>query len=179
VRKTMMLSLLILCAAAPAFAQRAPETDVLPTEKEIKAFETAKVSLLEAIKIAAKQHRDAKVVDVSFDSQAGQLAYKVKTYQDNHVWDGAVDAWTGQVIGEGTTTAVSKLDEEDQRELAGSLKASIDLSTATALAEEKGSGNAISAGLEETNGRIVYEVIIVKNGAMTKFTVDPKSGQIR
>jgi uncharacterized membrane protein YkoI len=179
VRKTVMLSLLILCAAAPAFAQRAPEADLLPTEKEIKAFETVKVSLLEAIKIAAKQHGDAKVVDVSFDSQAGQLAYKVKTYQDNHVWDGAVDAWTGQVIGEGTTTAVSKLDEEDQRELAGSLKASIDLSTATALAEEKGSGKAISAGLEETNGRIVYEVIIIKNGATTKFVVDPRSGQIK
>jgi hypothetical protein len=29
-------------------------------------------------------------------------------------------------------------------------KASIDLATATALAEEKGSGKAISAGLEET-----------------------------
>ena len=178
-RKTMILSFFILCAATSAFAQRAPEPDVLPTEKEIKSFEAAKVSLAEAIKIAAKHHRDAKVVDVSFDSQAGQLAYKVKTYQENHVWEGAVDAWTGQVIGEGTTTPVSKLDEEDQLELAGSLKASIDLSTATALAEEKGSGKAISAGLEETNGRIVYEVIIVKNGATTKFVVDPKSGQIR
>ncbi|MHB8270843.1 PepSY domain-containing protein [Bradyrhizobium sp.] len=35
-------------------------------------------------------------------------------------------------------------------------KASIDLATATALAEEKGSGKAISAGLEETNGRTEY-----------------------
>jgi hypothetical protein len=78
-----------------------------------------KVSLAEAIKAAANKHRDAKVVDVSFDSQAGQLAYKVKTYQGNNVWEGAVDAWTGQIIGEGTTTPVSKLDEEDQLELAG------------------------------------------------------------
>jgi uncharacterized membrane protein YkoI len=179
VRKAKILSLLILCAATSALAQRAPEPDVLSTEKEIKSFETAKVSLAEAIKIAAKQHRDAQVVDVSFDSQAGQLAYKVKTYQDNKVWEGAVDAWTGQIIGDGTTTPVSKLDEEDQLELAGLLKASIDLSEATALAEAKGSGKAISAGLEETNGRIVYEVSIVSNGATTKFVVDPKSGQIK
>jgi uncharacterized membrane protein YkoI len=179
VRKTMMLSLLILCAATSAFAQRAPEPDVLPTEKEIKSFEAAKVSLAEAIKIAAKQHKDAKVVDVSFDSQAGQLAYKVKTYQDNKVWEGAVDAWTGQIIGEGTTTPVSKLDEEDQLELAASLKASIDLAAATAVAEEAGSGKAISAGLEETNGRIAYEVMVVKNGAATKFVVDPRTGQVR
>src|ERR1700738_3714157 len=175
----MMLSFSILCAATSAFAQRAPEPDVIPTEKEIKSFEAAKVSLAEAIKIAAKHHRDAKVVDVSFDSQAGQLSYKVKTYQDNHVWEGAVDAWTGQVIGEGTTTPVSKLDEEDQLELAGSLKASIDLSTATALAEEKGSGKAISAGIEETGGRVVYEVTILNKGATTKFVVDPKTGRLK
>jgi uncharacterized membrane protein YkoI len=179
VRKTMILSLLILCAATSAFAQRTPEPDLLPTEKEIKSFEAAKVSLAEAIKIAAKKHDDAKVVDVSFDSQAGQLAYKIKTYQDNNVWEGAVDAWTGQIIGEGTITPVSKLDEEDQLELAGLLKASIDLSAATALAEEAGSGKAISAGLEETNGRIAYEIMIVKDGATTKFVVDPKTGQIK
>ena len=178
-RKTRILSLLILCAATSAFAQRAPEPDLASTEKEIKSFESAKVSLAEAIKIAAKKHKDAKVVDVSFNSQAGQLAYKVKTYQDNKLWEGAVDAWTGQIIGEGTTTPVSKLDEEDQLELAGLLKASIDLSAATALAEEKGSGKAISAGLEETNGRVVYEVTVVNKGATTKFVVDPKTGRIK
>jgi uncharacterized membrane protein YkoI len=179
VRRTGILLLVMLCAATPAFAQRTPEPDVVPTEKEIKSFEAVKVSLAEAIKLAAKKHRDAKVVDVSFDSQAGQLAYKVKTYQDNSVWEGAVDAWTGQIIGEGTTTPVSKLDEEDQLELAGLLKATIDLSTATALAEERGSGKAISAGLEESNGRVVYEVTIVSKGATTKFVIDPRSGQFK
>jgi uncharacterized membrane protein YkoI len=179
VRKATILSLLVLCAATSAFAQRTPEPDVVPTEKEVKSFEAAKVSLAEAIKIAAKQHKDAKVVDVSFDSQAGQLAYKVKTYQDNKVWEGAVDAWTGQILGEGTTTPVSKLDEEDQLELAALQKASIDLSAATALAEQRGSGKAIAAGLEESNGRVVYEVTIVNNGATTKFVIDPRSGQFK
>ena len=178
-RKATILSLLVLCAATSAFAQRTPEPDVVPTEKEIKSFEAAKVSLAEAIKIATKKHKDAKVVDVSFDSQAGQLAYKVKTYQDNKVWEGAVDAWTGQILGEGTTTPVSKLDEEDQLELAALQKASIDLSAATALAEQRGSGKAIAAGLEESNGRVVYEVTIVNNGATTKFVIDPRSGQFK
>jgi uncharacterized membrane protein YkoI len=113
VLKTRILLLLILFAVAPAVAQRAPEPDVLPTAKEIESFEKAKVSLAEEMRIAAKKHKDAKVVDVSFDSQAGQLAYKVKTYQDNNVWEGAVDAWTGEIISEGMTTPVSKLDEED------------------------------------------------------------------
>jgi hypothetical protein len=110
-----------------AFAQRATEPDLVPSEKEIKSFEQAKLSLAEAIAVAAKKYKNAKVVDVSFDSQRDQLAYKVKTYQDNSVWEGAVDAWTGQIIGDGTTTPVSKLDDEDKLELAGLQKASIDL----------------------------------------------------
>jgi uncharacterized membrane protein YkoI len=177
-RKIKIL-LLVLCAATSALAQRAQEPDVPPTEKEIKSFEKVKVSLAEAIRIAAKKYKDARVVDVSFDSQEGQLAYKVKTYQGNFVWEGAIDAWTGQIIGEGQITPVSKLDEEDQLELAGLQKASLDLSAATALAEEKGAGKAISASIEETNGRVVYEVMIVKNGAATKFVIDPRTGQFK
>ena len=171
--------LLALIAAPPAFAQRAAEPDVIPGQKEIMAFEKAKISLAQAIKIAAQKHKDARVVDVSFDSQSDQLAYKVKTYQANEIWEGAIDAWTGEMLGDGTTTPVSKLDEEDKLELAGLLRASIDLAKATALAEEKGSGKAISAELEETNGQVVYEINVVKDGSMTKYTVDLKSGKIR
>jgi hypothetical protein len=42
------------------------------------------------------------------------------------------------MIGDGTTTPVSKLDDEHKLELAGLQNASIDLATATALAEDKG-----------------------------------------
>ena len=174
-----ILFLLALIAAPPAFAQRAAEPDVIPGQKEIMAFEKAKISLAQAIKIAAQKHKDARVVDVSFDSQSDQLAYKVKTYQGNEIWEGAIDAWTGEMLGDGTTTPVSKLDEEDKLELAGLLRASIDLAKATALAEEKGSGKAISAELEETNGQVVYEITVVKDGSLTKYTVDPKSGKKR
>ena len=176
--KTILL-LLALIAAPSVFAQRAAEPDVIPGQKEIRAFEKTKISLVRAINIAAQKHKDARVVDVSFDGQSDQLAYKVKTYQGNEIWEGAIDAWTGEMLGDGTTTPVSKLDDEDKSELAGLLKASIDLAKATALAEEKGLGKAISAGLEETNGQVVYEITVVKDGSMTKYTVDPKSGKIR
>jgi hypothetical protein len=35
------------------------------------------------------------------------------------------------------------------------------------------------AGLEESNGRIVYEVTTVSKGATTKFVVDPVSGLVK
>ena len=84
--KSTIVALLSMCAVTFAFAQRATEPDVVPSEKEIKSFEKAKLSLAEAIAVAAKKHKNATVVDVSFDSQGNQLAYKVKTYQDNSVW---------------------------------------------------------------------------------------------
>ncbi|MGY4330207.1 putative membrane protein YkoI [Bradyrhizobium sp. LB7.2] len=176
--KTILL-MLALIAAPSALAQRVAEPDVIPSQKEIRAFEKTKISLAQAINIAAQKHKDARVVDVSFDGQSDQLAYKVKTYQDKEIWEGALDAWTGEMLGDGTTTPVSKLDDEDKLELAGLLKASIDLAKATAIAEEKALGKAISAGLEETNGEVVYEITVVKDGSMTKYTVDPKSGKIR
>lgn len=177
--KIRFVALVLVLAASSALAQRAPEPDISTTEKEIKSFATVKISLAEAILIASKKYKDAKVVDVSFDGQGGQLAYKVKTYQDNNVWEGSVDAWTGQIVGEGSITPVSKLDEEDKLELVGLRKASIDLSAATAIAEEKSSGKAISAGLEETNGEIVYEITVVKNSTTSKLIIDPKSGRVR
>jgi len=48
--------------------------------------------------------------------------------------------------------------------LTGLQKATTTLAQAVATAEKSGGGNAIGAGLEETNGKIVYEVSVVKNG---------------
>jgi hypothetical protein len=45
----------MLCAVSSAVARPAPEPEVQVTEKEIKSFEATKVSLPEAIKIAAEK----------------------------------------------------------------------------------------------------------------------------
>jgi uncharacterized membrane protein YkoI len=72
--KSTIVALLSMCAVTFAFAQQITEPDLVPSEKEIKSFEKAKLSLAEAIAVAAKKHRNAKVVDVSFDSQGDRLA---------------------------------------------------------------------------------------------------------
>ena len=48
----------------------------------------------------------------------------------------------------------------------------------SSLSQKHGNGKAISAGLEETNGKIVYEVVIVKNGTTQKIVIDPANGQV-
>jgi uncharacterized membrane protein YkoI len=174
-----LMAVALCIVASIAFAQKATEPDLPVTDKAIKAFANAPIALREAIEIAEKRLQGSKAVDVSFDEQNDRLAYKVKTFQHNEVWDGSIDASSGKISGEGTTTHVSRLGPEDAAELVGMQKAGIDLSQAVAIAEQHESGKAISAGLEEVNGRIVYEVNIVVDGQSKKVLLDIKDGSIR
>jgi hypothetical protein len=41
------------------------------------------------------------------------------------------------------------------------------------IAEEYGDGKAVSAGLEEANGRLVFLVVLVADGSLKQISVDP------
>jgi uncharacterized membrane protein YkoI len=187
-RQALALTLLsaLLLSAAPVFAQ--PKLGVAPAEQEIKtehaskvelkAFSQVKIALATAIAAANKHTSGGAVVDASFDAGNGKPAYKVKTYQNSSVWEGIVDAASGQVTGVGKTTPESELDQEDKAELAGLKQATTTLAQAVDTAEKQVAGKAISAGLEETDGKIVFEVMVLKNGSVRKIVIDPKTGQI-
>ena len=188
-RKALTPALLsaLLISAAPVLAAQ-PEMHVAAADQKIKAepankadlkaFSQAKVSIADAIAAADKHSGKGKVIDVSFDAGNGKPVYNVKTYQNGSVWEGAVDARSGQVIGAGKTTQESLLDQEDKAELAGLQQATVTLAQAVDTAEKRVSGKAMSAGLEETKGQIVFEVMIVKNGSVQKIVIDPKTGQV-
>jgi uncharacterized membrane protein YkoI len=173
---SLALAAALLLMAPAAFAAQA-----VPTEHsgkaEVKAFGGVKISLTDAI-AAAETHSGGKALDVAFENRNGKPAYRVKTYQNNAVWEGKVDANSGRIIGRGKTIPESKLDREDRAELSGLQQAKTTLAQATSAAEAHAGGKAIDAGLEETNGKIVYEMAIIKSGALQKVTVDPANGQI-
>jgi uncharacterized membrane protein YkoI len=182
------LSVLLLSAgpvmAAPGSKPAPPAAQEInsqqPSTKQIKLFRQAKVTLLDAI-AAAKNHGGGKLLDVSFDaSGGGSSLYKVKTYQNNEVWEAALDALSGQFIDQGTITPENQLDEKDKAELAGLQQATVTLAQAVNAAEKSIGGKAMNAGLEETNGKVVYEIAVVqKTGFVKKVMVDPKTGQLR
>jgi uncharacterized membrane protein YkoI len=186
-RQALMPALLsgLLLSATPVLAAQlnAPAAEqetkaVYASKTELKAFDQVKIPITRAIAAAEKHASGSRVIDTSFDAGNGKPVYKVKTYQSNSVWEGIVDAQSGQVVGVGTTTQDSQLDQEDKAELAGLQHATTTLAQAVGTAEKRGVGKAISAGLEETNGKIVYEVMIVKNSSIQKVVIDPKTGQI-
>jgi uncharacterized membrane protein YkoI len=179
-----LLSALLLTSAPVLSAQTtacsvASENEVgaeKPSNTTLKAFEQVKVSIDDAIS-ATEGTKGGTVIGASFDVRNGNPIYRVKTYQNNSVWEGMVDAQTGNMIGTGKTTPENQLDQEDKAELAGLSQAYTSLAEAVVMAEDRDAGRAISVGLEETNGKIVFEVKVVdKYASVKKMVVDPKNG---
>ena len=77
-----------------------------------------------------------------------------------------------------TASSLSALDSEDTAELAGLRRAAVSLADAVKIAEQRAAGKAMNAGLEQTNGKIVYEITIVKGDSARKIVIDPASGQL-
>jgi uncharacterized membrane protein YkoI len=177
------LSVLLLSAAlsVPTLASEsvlAVQQGRTTAGEKIKLFQHAAVSLSEAI-AAAKNHGAGQLVEVSFEISNGKPVYNVKTYQNNEVWKAAIDAQSGRLVGNGTIVAEDQLDEEDKAEVASLRQASVTLAEAVDTAEKSLGGRAISAELEEANGKVMYEITVVLMGGFAKpAAVDPKTGQL-
>ena len=142
--------------------------------QEIKVvFANAQISVRDVIKIAEARASGAQAVDVSFEGRADRLAYRVITYQHDEIWDVTIDASTGNIIGDGIVMPVSTLDFKDKTMLGGFSTAGIDLSDVVPIAEAYGSGKAVSVGLEEENGKLIFLVVVVTDDSLKQILVDP------
>jgi uncharacterized membrane protein YkoI len=156
----------------PAPAQNLNESERAAIFQEIKVFANVQISVRDVIKIA-EGPSGAKVVDVSFDGAGGRLAYNVKTYLNDEISAVTIDASTGETIGDALVTPVSALDAKDRIELAGFSTAVIDLSDVVPIAEAYGSGKAVSVGLDEEDGKVIFLVVVVTDGSLKQISVDP------
>jgi uncharacterized membrane protein YkoI len=156
----------------PAIAPDFSESERAAIFQEIKRFANAQVAVRDVIRIVEGRAPGAKVVDVSFDGQAGRLAYRVKTYQHNEISAIMIDASTGKTIGDSVVTLVSALSVKDKIEIAGFGTAVIDLSDVVSIAESYGSGKAVSVGLDVENNRVIFLVVLVTDGSLKQISVD-------
>jgi hypothetical protein len=65
------------------------------------------------------------------------------------------------------------LDEEDRTALAAFTAAGMDLSEAITIAEQYGSGKAVSAGLQHNGAKLTLPVVIVSDGSLKEISVEP------
>jgi uncharacterized membrane protein YkoI len=157
----------------PTPAQDFNESERAAVLQEIRVFANAQLSVRDVIKIAEARASGAKVVDVSFDGRADRLAYRVKAYLNDEITTVTIDASTGKTIGDAVVTPVSALDVKDKIELAGFSTAVIDLSDVVSVAESYGSGKAVSVGLDEENGKLIFLVVLVTDGSLRQISVNP------
>jgi uncharacterized membrane protein YkoI len=142
------------------------------TTKGTGAFANARVPIRRAIAIAESRAAGSKIVDIGFDEESDQVSYKVKTYHNNEIWTGTIDASTGEIIGEGVVTPVGSLEGKEKAELANFIMSNMDLSEAIAIAEEYGVGTAVSAGLEQQNGKPIFVVVVAADGTFKEVSVE-------
>jgi uncharacterized membrane protein YkoI len=157
----------------PTPAQDFNESERAAVLQEIRVFANAQLSVRDVIKIAEARASGAKVVDVSFDGRADRLAYRVKAYLNDEISTVTIDASTGKTIGDAVVTPVSALDVKDKIELAGFSTAVIDLCDVVSVAESYGSGKAVSVGLDEENGKLIFLVVLVTDGSLRQISVNP------
>jgi uncharacterized membrane protein YkoI len=145
----------------------------------LRAAAGARLSVVHAISAAEKHSNGGKVLEAAYQParSGSKAAYTLRTYQNNAIWEGRIDADSGQMSGPGKTIPESILDEEDKAELSGLQAASTTIAQAVRTAERHAKGKAISAGIEETKSGIVWEVVVLANGKARKVVVDPASGQ--
>lgn len=152
------------------------------TPLSVSAFagESAAVSLADAI-VTAENHRPgSRAADVVLIKRGSKLIYEVKTLLVNEFWEGEIDAQSGRVLGPGTVTPVARLSDDETSELAALLKSRLELKEAAALAEKTTDARAISARIEEKNGRVMFEVLVRTDGNVGQVVaVDPNDGTVR
>ena len=57
------------------------------------------ISLSQAMAIAEARHAGATTADVSFDGAPNSPVYRVKTLHNDRIWQHAIDATTGEIVG--------------------------------------------------------------------------------
>lgn len=153
-------------------AQKFSQAASNPIDREIKVFADVRISARDAMSLVEKRI-GAKVVDISFDGQGDRLAYRIKAQRLGKIWNGMIDASTGELIGDALLIPVSRLNASDKVQLTDLKTAGLDLLDAVAIAEKCAGGKAVSAGLGDVDGKLAFLVVVVADGGLKEVSIDP------
>jgi uncharacterized membrane protein YkoI len=167
-------------ASSPEPAGEVGRPESAGTFPGIKAFVNVRVRIRDAIAIAETRAEGAKAIDIDFEEESDHIAYRVKTYERNEIWTGTIDASTGEIIGVGAITPVANLQQKEKAELAALEASGMSLSEAIAIAEQYGVGSAVSAGLEDRNGKLIFAVAVATDDTLNEVMVEVvRSGRVK
>ncbi|KWV57428.1 peptidase [Bradyrhizobium macuxiense] len=149
------------------------QLDAQAVRREIDSFRAAQVSLRQAMAIAEAQHAGATTADVSFDGGVEPAVYRVKTVQQDRVWQHAINAATGAITGGEAASPLAMLDDEDRSNLVVLRSLRHRLADAVRVAEHATSGKAISGGLTRDRGKLNFVIVVVSGADLKEVILQP------
>ncbi|WP_249789252.1 PepSY domain-containing protein [Bradyrhizobium hereditatis] len=125
--------------------------------------------------IAEALHAGATTADVSFDGASDLPVYRVKTLHNDRIWQHAIDATTGKIVGGEAALPLKELDAEDRSNLAALKTIRHSLADAVRVAEQAADGKAISGGLIRQRSRLNFAIIVMSGGDLKEVILEPPS----
>jgi uncharacterized membrane protein YkoI len=141
--------------------------------RDLAAFRAAQLSLRQAMGIAEKLHIGSRTADISFEGASGSPVYRVKTVQDNRLWEHAIDARTGNTIGTETVSHLNDLNPDDRNNVMALRTVRQELSDAVIIAEQVASGKAIGGSLMKDNDKLDFVIVVVSGGDLKQVVLEP------
>ncbi|WP_375783137.1 PepSY domain-containing protein [Bradyrhizobium sp. Pha-3] len=153
--------------------------DVHAVRRELDSFQSAQISLRKAMAIAEALHSGSITADISFDGASDPAVYRVKTMQQNRIWQHAIDASTGQVVGGEPPSPLASLGAEDRDNLVVLRALRHRLADAVRVAEHTTSGKAISGGLMREGGKLNFVIVVLTGGDLKEVILEPPGARRR
>jgi uncharacterized membrane protein YkoI len=141
--------------------------------RELALFRGSAISLSQAMAIAEALHAGSTTADISFDGAAASPVYRVKTLQNDRVWQHAIDASTGQLVGGGAASPLDEFDADDRSNLVALKTIRHRLADAVHVAERAASGKAISGGLIRERGRLNFAIVVMSGSDLKEVILEP------
>jgi hypothetical protein len=112
-------------------------------------------------------------VDISFDGASGSSVYRVKTFRLDRIWLDTIDAKTGQVAGNATVSSMSELNLEDRLNLIAMQSVRLELADAVFVAEDNTSGKALSGGVMNEAGKLIFVIVVLSGTSLRQVMLEP------
>ena len=154
-------------------ASNGASSDQQAVSRELALFRGSAVSLSQAMAIAEALHAGATTADVSFDGAPNSPVYRVKTLHNDRIWQHAIDATTGQIVGGEAALPLKEVDAEDRSNLVALKTIRHRLADAVRVAEQAASGKAISGGLIRQRGRLNFAIVVMSGSDLKEVILEP------
>jgi uncharacterized membrane protein YkoI len=187
-KKRLTGALLALLICAPSYADTTLDSEISAAQeqyasgngltdeaisRELELFRGAEISLRQALKIAGTLHPGSRIVDVSFDGGSGSPVYRVKTFRRDRIWEDTIDAKTGQVASNPAVSSMSELNLEDRLNLIAMQSVRQELADAVFVAEDNTSGRALSCGLVNEAGKLIFVIVVLYGTNLKQVMLEP------